>query len=96
MSIKISFMHYMKWTRVMLPEVSEEFELACILLLFFSFYYHCQLVKGQGDCSPPSRPGFYGHVNSLDSYKSAKILSDANIICQNTLDKSPPRYSHTR
>ena len=40
-------MHYMKWTRVMLPEVSEEFELACILLLFFSFYYHCQLVKGQ-------------------------------------------------
>ena len=40
-------MHYMKSTRVMLPEVSDEFELVCILLLFFSFYYHCQLVKGQ-------------------------------------------------
>ena len=47
MSIKISFMHYMKWTRVMSPEVSEEFELVCILLLFFSFHYHRQLVKGQ-------------------------------------------------
>ena len=28
-------MHYMKWTKTMLPEVSEEFELVCILLLFF-------------------------------------------------------------
>ena len=37
MSIKISFMHYMKWTRVMSPEFSEEFELVCILLLFFFF-----------------------------------------------------------
>ena len=47
MSIKISFMYYMKWTRVMSPEVSEEFELVCILLLLFSFHYHRQLVKGQ-------------------------------------------------
>ena len=47
MSIKISVMHYIKWTRIMLPEVSEESELVWILLLFFSFYYHCQLVEGQ-------------------------------------------------
>ena len=26
-SIKISFMHYMKWTRVMLPAIFEEFEI---------------------------------------------------------------------
>ena len=45
MSIKISFMHYMKWTRVMLLGFSEESELVCILLLFFSFHYHFQLVK---------------------------------------------------
>ena len=95
-------MHYMKWTRVMLPEVSEEFELACILLLFFFFLLSLSISKRsalskiQGDCSPPSRPGFDGHVYSFDFYKFAKILSDANIICQNTLDKSPPRYSHTR
>ena len=24
-------MHYMKWTKTMLPEVSEEFELVCIV-----------------------------------------------------------------
>ena len=30
MSIENS-MHYMKWKRVILPEVSEEFELVCIL-----------------------------------------------------------------
>ena len=47
MSVKNSFMHYMKWTRVTLPEVSAEFELVCMLLLFFSFHYHCQLVKSQ-------------------------------------------------
>ena len=38
-------MHYMKWTRVMLLGFSEESELVCILLLFFSFHYHFQLVK---------------------------------------------------
>ena len=42
MSIKISFMHYMKWTRVMLPVVSEKFELVSIFFTIFSFYYHCQ------------------------------------------------------
>ena len=47
MSIKISFIHYIKRKRVILPEVSEEFELVYILLLFFSFLYHCQLVEGQ-------------------------------------------------
>ena len=47
MSIKISFMHFMKWTRVMLPKVFEEFELVYVMFLFFSFYDHCQLVKDQ-------------------------------------------------
>ena len=41
MSRKISFMHYVKWKRVNLLPVSEEFELVCIFLIFFSFHYHC-------------------------------------------------------
>ena len=36
MSIKISFMHYMEWTRVMLPVVFKEFEMVYIFLLLFS------------------------------------------------------------
>ena len=64
MSIKISFKHYMKWTRVS-RDVFKEFELVCVLFLFFSFHSHCQLVKDQlqqksgggGDAAPPS---FYG------------------------------------
>ena len=60
MSIKISFMRYMKWTGVMLPVVLEKFELIPIFIAFF-FLYHCQLVKGQ--LQQKSRgfgaPGFY-------------------------------------
>ena len=41
MLIEISFMQYMKLTRVMLPVVFEEFEVAYIFLLIFSFCYHC-------------------------------------------------------
>ena len=41
MRIKISFMHYMKSTRVMLPVVFEEVEVAYVFFLLFSFYYHC-------------------------------------------------------
>ena len=44
MSINISFMHYMKWTRVMLPVVFEEFEVFYIFLATF-FYYYCQFTK---------------------------------------------------
>ena len=40
-------MHYMKWIRVMLPVIFEEFELACIFLIFFSSHYHFQFVKGK-------------------------------------------------
>ena len=36
-SEKFSFLHYVKWTRVMLPVVVEEFELVCIFSLFFLF-----------------------------------------------------------
>ena len=43
MSIKISFMHYMKWTRGMLPVVVEEFEMLYIFLLRFSSSEHINL-----------------------------------------------------
>ena len=46
-TIKISFVHYMKWTRVMLPVVYEEFEVVYIFSFLFSFHYHCQLAKSQ-------------------------------------------------
>ena len=37
MSIKFSFMHYMKWTRVILPVALDEFELFFIFLAIFLF-----------------------------------------------------------
>ena len=40
-------MHYMKWTRVMLPVVFKEFELVFFFFAIFNFHYHFQLVKGQ-------------------------------------------------
>ena len=62
-SMKISFMYYMKWTRVMFLVIFEEFQIAYIFLLLFSFHFHCQLVKGQiwerswaEGCSPPQPP----------------------------------------
>ena len=36
-SNEIIFMHYMRWTRVMLATVFEEFEMVYISLLLFSF-----------------------------------------------------------
>ena len=60
LSMKISFMHYLKWIRVILQEVFEEFELVCTLLPFFSCHYHCQLVKClanmRGPAAPPAHP----------------------------------------
>ena len=50
MSVKISFMHYMKWIRVMLPVVFEEFKLVCTFSLFFSCHYHCQLFWTFTEC----------------------------------------------
>ena len=47
MSIKFSFMHYMKWTRVILPTALEEFELFFTFLAIFYFLDHYQSVKGQ-------------------------------------------------
>ena len=80
--MKISFMDSMKWRRIMLLVVSKEFELVCIFWLFFSFHYHCQLVKGQfqqrsgvlPDSSPPSPAplGFYGPVNKVLTYTEIK------------------------
>ena len=46
-NVNKNFLYYMKWTSVMLPIVFEEFELACIFLLFFSFHCNCQLVKDE-------------------------------------------------
>ena len=41
-------MHYVKWTRVMLPVVFKEFELVFFFFFaIFNFHYHFQLVKGQ-------------------------------------------------
>ena len=45
MPIKISFMHYMKSTRVMLPVVFEEFEVAYIFSYFFLFIIIVDLHK---------------------------------------------------
>ena len=71
MSIKISFMHYMKWMkRVMLPVIFEEFELVCIIWYFFSSHCHYQFVKchcktwtlakiWMGLRLPQPPPGFY-------------------------------------
>ena len=88
MSIKISFMHYMKRTRVMLLDAFEEFELVCILLLFFSFHYHCQLVKGQlqqksgglqPSPPPPSSHGFYGPGLLYGSQNSECLHSQISV-----------------
>ena len=38
MSIKFSFMHYMQWTRVMLPVVSEEFEMVYMFYLYIFLF----------------------------------------------------------
>ena len=60
MSIKTSFMPYMKWTRVSLPVVFDEFELVCLffLLLFslsFSSSKRSTLAKIWG-LQPPFKP----------------------------------------
>ena len=47
MSIKISFMHYIKCTRVNVTSTFWGSWNGYIFLLLFSIYYHCQLVKGQ-------------------------------------------------
>ena len=63
MSIKISFMHFMKWTRVMLPVVFEEFfELVRIFYFFIFCYFFLfkNLGRGGGEGCGPSVPGFYG------------------------------------
>ena len=59
MSVKISFMDYMKLDNSNV----KEFKLVHIFLLFFSFHYRCQLVKGQfwqkyGGLQPRQPPWF--------------------------------------
>ena len=45
MSIKISFLYYMKWIRVILPVVFEEFEVVCIFLAIFFFSLQLSIGK---------------------------------------------------
>ena len=45
MSIKISFIHYMKWTRVILPAAFEEFEIVYIFLAAFFFLVSLSIRK---------------------------------------------------
>ena len=49
MSIKISFMHYMQWTRIMLPVVFEEFEVAYI---FYGTFFFSLSSKEQNQRTP--------------------------------------------
>ena len=55
MSVKISFIHYIKYTRGMLPIIFKEFE-----VFFFFFYYHCQFVNFSFSLLSPLPLGFYG------------------------------------
>ena len=64
MSIKISFMDNMKWTRVMLPVVFEEFKVVYIFFCYFFLFTiiaNCKnLIKVFNKilegCSPPNSP----------------------------------------
>ena len=47
LSVKISFIHYLKKIRAMLPVAFEEFGLIYMFNVLFSFYFNLQLVKGQ-------------------------------------------------
>ena len=76
MSIKFSFMHYMKWTRVILPAALEEFELFFIFLVIFLFSLSLSigkrltLAKTWGAEAHPApgfySPGFYLQVQLCD------------------------------
>ena len=65
-TIKISFVYYVKWTRVILTVVSKEFEVVYIFLLLFAFYCHANWYnfnfgKNLSAAAPsphPSAPGF--------------------------------------
>ena len=67
MSIKISFMHFMKWARLMLPVVFKEFGLVCIFLLFFFYSLSLSISRRStlakilgGAAAPPATHCFCG------------------------------------
>ena len=67
MSIKISFLHYMRWIRVMLPDVFEEFEVVYVFLATFCFSLSLSIGKRStlGKICPPPPPSpssLYGPV----------------------------------
>ena len=59
---KISFMYYMKWTRILLPVVSKEFELVFAAIFLFSLSLSITkksiLAKIWGGCGTPLPPAF--------------------------------------
>ena len=79
MSIKINFMYYMKWIKVILTVVFEEFKVVCIFLAIFFFSLQLSigkrstLAKIWGAAAPPSPPGFYGPVSTID-FKSLESI----------------------
>ena len=52
MLIKISFMHYVKWTRVVLPVVFREFE---VVYIFFTTFFSLSLSIAKGQLHQKSR-----------------------------------------
>ena len=85
-SIKISFMGYMKWAIAMLPIVFEKLELVYIFFatfffsLLFSIGKRSILAKICGGCSTPSPPGFYGPVLECDSLPVLRRWKDCNAV----------------
>ena len=92
MSIKISFLHYMKWTRVILPAVFKEFEVVCIFLAIFFFSLQFSIGKrstlakiwGEG-YSPPSPSRFLRACNIIQLITN-KSLSVSKRILKNMGD----------
>ena len=52
MLIKISFMHYVKWTRVVLPVVFREFE---VVYIFFTTFFSLSLSIAKGQLHQKSK-----------------------------------------
>ena len=57
MLIKISFMHYVQWTRVVLPVVFREFE---VVYIFFTTFFSLSLSIAKGQLHQNSRDGGEG------------------------------------
>ena len=72
MSIKISFIHYIKWTRVMFSVFEK------IFLVLFSFSLSLSIGKNLGAAAFPSITVFYGSGITYTYYKI--VIMDYNIL----------------